>query len=367
VTKRESLTMMIKPASSMCNLACDYCFYLDLAAHREVPSYSFMSKEVVEAIISKSLHEAHNCSFMFQGGEPSLAGLSFYENFVERVNVLNTDNVKISYAFQTNGIDIDESWAKFFKKNNFLVGVSFDGTRRLHDMHRYTRDGKGSGKKVQQVIQLLNEWEVEFNLLSVITNEMAQNVDVMLNYMMSRGYRYFQFIPCMSSIEDKGNDRFLTRENYTHFLKKLFDRWYALWQQGNPVSIRFFDNLVGMVAGYPPESCDMAGICSVQYVAEANGNIYPCDFYCDDENLLGNIIEDSISSIDEKRISHRFIEDSVNQVDDCLHCQWRALCRGGCKRNRGKDGYRFCSSMKEFLPYAIERLEHVARSMLRST
>lgn len=365
--KREFLTMMIKPASSRCNLACDYCFYLDTAAHREVFSHPFMTKEVVEAIINKSLSEAHHCSFMFQGGEPSLAGLIFYEHFVERVNALNTDNVTIHYAFQTNGIDIDESWAAFFKKNNFLVGVSFDGTPRLHDMHRVTREGGMSGRKVQQAITLLTKWEVEYNLLIVVTNEIAQNVDLMLNYLMSRGYRYLQFIPCMSSVEDKGNDKFLDRENYTHFLKELFDRWYLALQQENPISIRFFDNLVGMIAGYPPESCDMAGVCSVQYVAEANGNIYPCDFYCNDENLLGNIVNDSFSSIDKKRLTLRFIEDSPNTSNDCINCKWRPLCRGGCKRNRGIDGYRFCSSMKEFLPYAIKRMEIVAKKMLAAT
>ncbi len=363
--KRDYLTMMIKPASSRCNLACDYCFYLDTAAHREVHHYPFMTSDIVDAIISKSLDESHHCSFMFQGGEPSLAGRIFYEDFVERVNALNKDNATINYAFQTNGVDIDESWAAFFKKNNFLVGVSFDGTPRLHDIHRVTQDKRGSGRKVQHAINLLAKWEVEYNLLIVVTNEIAQNVDLMLNYLMNRGYKYLQFIPCMSSVEDIGGDTFLDRENYTHFLKELFDRWYFAWQQGNPISIRFFDNLVGMVAGYPPESCDMAGVCSVQYVAEANGNIYPCDFYCDDEHLLGNIVNDSFSTLDDKRGELRFIKDSPNTSDDCINCQWRPLCRGGCKRNRGIDGYRFCSSMKEFFPYAIKRIEIVAHKMLQ--
>ncbi len=359
--------MMIKPASSACNLACDYCFYLDLAAHRTVTTHPFMNYSVMEAIIKKSLKEANHCSFMFQGGEPSLVGLPFYEKFVETVNTFNTDQISVSYAFQTNGLVIDASWAHFFKNNNFLVGVSFDGTPRLHDTHRFTHLGAGSGRKVQQTINLLREKGVEFNILSVITNEMAQNVDLLMNYATQKGFRYLQFIPCLSGVENMGDDKFLRRDNYTQFLKNLFDRWYIQWKEGNPVSIRFFDNLVGMLVGYPPESCDMAGICSVQYVAESNGNIYPCDFYCDDENLLGNIVDDEFSTLDSKREQLRFIEDSPNSVNDCSTCQWRLLCRGGCKRNRSLDGYRFCSSMKEFFPYAIQRLENVANTMLKNS
>lgn len=356
---------MIKPSSSACNLRCDYCFYHEIAENREVGCRPFMGEDVMLSIITKALAEAKHCSFVFQGGEPSLIGLPFYERFVAEVKRLNTEGASIHYAFQTNGMHIDDAWALFFKQNNFLVGVSFDGSPRLHDMHRFDGQGKKSARSVLDGIALLREHGVDFNLLSVVTNELAQNVDLMWQYMIGHGHRYLQFIPCMESLDSDGRKPFLTAENYSLFLKRLFDLWYEAWQKGDPVSIRFFDNLVGMLAGYPPESCDMAGICSVQYVVESDGTVFPCDFYCDDASVLGNILTDEFSVLDERRALLRFIEDSPNTIDACEQCPWRVLCRGGCKRYRREEGYRFCSTMQDFFPYVIERMEHVARTMVR--
>ncbi|HHT80461.1 MAG TPA: radical SAM protein [Sphaerochaeta sp.] len=363
--KRHHITLMIKPSSAACNLDCDYCFYHETADNREVGCRPFMKDDVMVATITKALAEAKGCTFAFQGGEPSLIGLPFYEKFVETVNRLNKDGDAINYAFQTNGVLIDEAWAKFFKKNNFLVGVSFDGFPRLHDMHRLDPQGKKSARKVLAGIAQLREHGAEFNILSVVTNELAENVDMMWDYMTRNNHRYLQFIPCMESLEGLGEKPFLSAENYARFLKRLFDLWFNAWQSGKPISVRFFDNLVGMLAGYPPESCDMAGICSVQYVVESDGSIYPCDFFCDDDSYLGNVLADEFATLDAKRLEMRFIEDSPNSIDACASCQWKELCRGGCKRYRGEEGYRFCSTMLDFYPYVIRRFEHVARTLIR--
>lgn len=363
--KRNHITLMIKPSSSACNLACDYCFYHDTAENREVGQRPFMGEDVMMAIITKGLAEAKMCSFVFQGGEPSLIGLPFYEKFVEAVNRLNTEDSSIHYAFQTNGMHIDEAWATFFKQNNFLVGVSFDGSPRLHNLHRFDAQGQKSARKVVEGIELLRTIGAEFNVLGVVTNELAQNVDLMWNYMQAHNHRYLQFIPCMESLEGFTTKPFLSAANYALFLKSLFDLWFQAWESGNPVSIRFFDNLVGMLAGYPPESCDMAGVCSIQYVVESDGSIYPCDFYCDDTSYLGNLLVDDFSTLDGNRAAMRFVEDSPNSIDACLSCPWKELCRGGCKRYRDESGYRFCSTMLDFYPYAIRRLEHVARTLVR--
>jgi len=355
---------MIKPSSAACNLDCDYCFYHETAGHREVGQRPFMGEDVMMAIITKALAEARHCSFVFQGGEPSLIGLPFYEKFVQTVNRLNIESSPIHYAFQTNGTNIDEAWAKFFKKNNFLVGVSFDGAPRLHDMHRFDAKGGKSARKVLEGIELLRKVGTEFNVLGVVTDELAQNVDLMWNYMTGHGHRYLQFIPCMESLEGFSTKPFLSAANYALFLKRLFDLWFVAWQKGEPVSIRFFDNLVGMLVGYPPESCDMAGVCSIQYVVESDGSIYPCDFYCDDASYLGNLLTDDFAMLDAKRAEIRFIEDSPNAIDECASCPWKELCRGGCKRYRDEGGYRFCSTMQEFYPYVIRRLEHVASTLV---
>ena len=363
--RRNHITLMIKSSSSACNLACDYCFYQETASHRAVGQRPFMKDDVMMAIITKGLTEAKNCSFVFQGGEPSLIGLPFYEKFVEAVNRLNTKGASIHYAFQTNGMHIDEAWASFFKKHDFLVGVSFDGSPRLHDVHRFDAQGTKSARSVLDGIALLRKIGAEFNVLGVVTNELAQNVDLMWNYMTGHGYRYLQFIPCMESLEESGKKLFLTTENYAIFLKRLFDLWFDAWEKGNPVSIRFFDNLVGMLAGFPPESCDMAGVCSIQYVVESDGSIYPCDFYCNDDSCLGNLLTDDFSVLDTNRTEMRFIEDSPNTIDACTSCPWKTLCRGGCKRYRDEYGYKFCPTMLEFYPYAIKRLEHIARTLVR--
>lgn len=365
--KRNHLTLMIKPSSAACNLACDYCFYLEMAKHREVACHPFMQEDVMTCSISKALAEAQGCSFVFQGGEPSLIGLDYYKKFVETVTVLNTENLPIHYAFQTNGTHITDEWAHFFRENNFLVGVSFDGSPRLHDVHRFKKGGEKTSRTVLDGIATLQKQGVAFNILGVVTNELAQNVDLMWNYMIGHGHRYLQFIPCMESLEDPAVKPFLTSENYALFLKRLFDLWFAAWEQGNPISVRFFDNLLGMLVGLPPESCDMAGVCTPNYVVESDGSIYPCDFYCDDAFYMGNILTDSFAQLDARRSELRFLEDSPNKSAACASCPWRTLCRGGCKRYRdGKDQqYRFCSTMLDFYPYVIQRLEYVASMLLR--
>ncbi len=361
-TRRNQLTMMIKPASAACNLRCDYCFYFDEVANRKEGVRPFMSDEVTDSIIKKSLAEAKECSFVFQGGEPSLAGLPFFERFVSQVERFRFPDSTVHYAFQTNGLNLDRTWAQFFKAHDVLVGVSFDGTCRIHDLHRLDTQGKGSGRRVLSSIQMLQAEGVAFNVLSVVTNELAQNAELVYSYLVNHGIRYHQYIPCMDPLQ--GGKTFLSPSVYATFLKQLFDLWFASYQQGQPVSIRFFDNLVGMVLGYPPESCDMAGVCSPGYVVESNGDVYPCDFYCIDEQLMGCIVGNSFAELDEQRKRLRFIEDSPNRIDACAQCPWKNLCRGGCKRYRTETGYRFCSTMQEFFPYAIKRLEHVAHTMM---
>ncbi|MGH0052110.1 MAG: radical SAM protein, partial [Sphaerochaetaceae bacterium] len=291
--------MMIKPASAACNLRCDYCFYFDEVANRSSGIHPLMSEEIARNIITKSLDSAKHCSFVFQGGEPSLAGRAFFERFVAIVSEYKKPDTTVSYAFQTNGMYIDEAWAQFFKKHEFLVGVSFDGPPRLHDIHRTDREGKKSGRRVMEGITLLQKEGVAFNILSVVTNDLAQNINVVFPYFVNHGLMYHQYIACMDPLG--GGKEYLSPGIYGTFLKELFDLYFAAWKQGKPVSIRFFDNLVGMLAGYPPEACDMAGVCSPQYVAESNGDIYPCDFYCADGQLLGNIRSDSFAAMDERR------------------------------------------------------------------
>ncbi|MCK9547381.1 MAG: SPASM domain-containing protein [Sphaerochaeta sp.] len=357
--RRASLTVMIKPASAACNLACDYCFYLDTAAHRAEGTFSLMSDEVASAIITGSLDEADHVSFVFQGGEPSLAGLAFFERFVAEATAYKSAEQTIHWAFQTNGVRLNEAWAAFFKEHGFLVGISLDGSPRIHDLHRLDHQGNGSGRAVAHAIEIAKRGGVEFNVLSVVTDQMADNTAHAWRWLVDHGVRYHQYIPCIDPIEQDRS--FLSASSYTRFLKESFDLWYDAFRRGEQVSVRFFDNIVAMLLSLEPESCDMAGICSVNYVVESNGNIYPCDFYCFDDQLLGNILTGSWADFDGRRRALRFIEESPNTIDGCEQCRWRALCRGGCKRYRSSSGYRYCDTMKEFFPYSITRFEEIAR------
>ena len=362
--RRSHMTLMVKPASAACNLKCDYCFYFDAVSMRSEGCHHMMDDTVVEAIIMKSLQEAESCTYVFQGGEPTLAGLPFFKRFIDRVNAYKLPDSTVRYTFQTNALNLDRDWARFFKQHDMLVGVSFDGTPRLHDFHRMDRNGNGSGRKVINSISMLEEEGVDFNILCVVTNELAQNIRQVFSYLVNHNLRYHQYIPCMDPLA--GDVSYLTPDMYSRFLRDLFDLWFSAYRKGTPVSIRLFDNLVGMIAGYPPESCDMAGICSIQYVAESNGDIYPCDFYCTDDHLLGSIAVDSFKDLDARRSAMLFIENSANRVDPCTECRWKLLCRGGCRRYRTDEGYRFCSSMKEFFPYVIERMQIVAQDSFSS-
>lgn len=355
---------MVKPASAVCNLACDYCFYLDTARHRENGVLPLMSDEVAKTVIEKSLQETRRCHFIFQGGEPSLANIDFFERFIAYVAAFKKPDQIVTYAFQTNGLRLDEQWAHFFKAHDVLVGISFDGSARLHDLHRKDALGRGSGRSVASSIALMRQEEVPFNVLTVVTEDLAQNIRQAFSYLVNHGVYYHQYIVCLDPIE--GGKSWISPKTYGTFLKELFDLWFSTWQTDSPVSIRFFDNLVGMLLAYPPESCDMNGVCSIHYVIESDGSVYPCDFYCNDAHCLGSILDKQLAELDEQRKRLRFIEDSPNRIDACSDCPWRTLCRGGCKRTRTDAGYKYCSSMQDFFPYAISRLELMAKSQQES-
>lgn len=339
-----ALAVMIKPVSGQCNLKCRYCFYMDEMEHRETAFYGKMSMETARNIIAKSMNRAKYITFIFQGGEPTLAGLDFYRGFVEEVRRYQHPEQMVRYSLQTNGTMINAEWARFFKENDFLIGVSLDGPRKIHDQCR-----DGSWNRVMLSVRLLKEYKVEFNVLTVVTAYNASRIGQIYRFFKEEGLLYQQYIPCIDPLDEE-RPYSLKSEDYGSFLKELYGLWY---QDGT--YIRMFDNLVGMMRGYPPESCDMGGVCSVQYVFEADGSVYPCDFYVLDEWRLGNINEDSYDALDRKREELGFIQASCEHPQECQQCEWHWLCRNGCRRNRIQGKNRFCQGMKEFLEYACHQ------------
>ncbi len=367
-----SISIMVKPASGQCNMHCDYCFYCDETARREVPSYGFMSEETLRQLILKTLPQTtEHYSLAFQGGEPTLRGLDFYRTAVQLLQQFNRNHAQIHLALQTNGVTMTKEWTDFFRKNGFLIGLSVDGTAEIHDACRHLAKGS-SYEAVLQAARLLDKEKVPYNILTVVHQETAKKIRRIYQSYQARRWRYLQFIACLDPLgETRGSSAYsLTPAAYGHFLKDLFEIWYADARKGREPYIRQFDNWLGILMGIPPEACEQCGACGIQYVAEANGNIYPCDFYAVDTWHLGNITEDSLEAIDQKRTELRFQERSHEIPEKCQTCRWLMLCRNGCYRNRvtemGGDGVNyFCEAYQVFFESCSERLIKLAEERIR--
>lgn len=354
----------------MCNLNCRYCFYRDITKKREQSSYGFMTEETLEAVIQKGLSYAgQDCTIAFQGGEPTLAGLDFYKTVVELEKKHNKKGVRVHNAIQTNGIGLDAAWADFFRDNNFLVGISLDGVKQTHDINRVDSREDGTYQRVIEAIRLLDSRRVEYNVLTVVNRQTAPRAGRIYNFYKRMGLSYLQFIPCLDPYGDTPGAMpySLTAADYGTFLCTLFDLWYRDVKKGEGCSIRQFENYIEMLLGFPPEACGMIGVCGMQHVVEADGSVYPCDFYVLDGFRLGNLRTDSFETINRRREALGFVEASRKIDPECRSCRFFPLCRGGCRRHRpvNPDGTLgrniFCESYKRFFSYTEERLTELAR------
>lgn len=365
------LSLLIKPASGSCNLRCKYCFYADEAENRSFPSLGRMTPHAMCAIADKALAYADGeCTFAFQGGEPTLAGLDFYRHLTSHVSACpNPRGVRVRYAFQTNGTLLDDSWARWFAENRVLVGISLDGTKDIHDRYRVDAEGKGTFQRVMASIRLLERYQVEYNVLTVVTAAAARSGQKIYRFFKKSGLDYQQYIECLDPIgEAPGQHEYsLTPERYGVFLKSLFDAWYLDMKAGRYVYNRYFENLLMAIAGQGMESCNLRGFCGPQWVIEADGSTYPCDFYALDQWRLGNILSDSFAAMEARRQELGFVALSKSIPAECRACKWFPLCRNGCRRNRelaGPDASGknyFCSAYRSFLEYAYPRLVEVFR------
>ncbi len=332
-----SFHVLIKPASSLCNIACDYCFYEDVSKRQSNMNRKIMSDEVMDAVIGQSLEMSPegNIMFGFQGGEPLIAPLSFYERFVNRVQELNINQARISYTLQTNGMLVTEEHAKFFHDHNFLLGISIDGTQENHNRFRKTFQGLGSYEKVVQGLKILQRFDVTLNVLTVLTEQSVDTIEETYHALKSLGISHMQFIPV---IEDKHNLKLksyqLSPEGYAKIHTQLFDLYLKDRMSGLDVSIRYFDNLLSMMKGKRFEQCGLSGKCHSPVVIESNGNVYPCDFYSEDNHVLGNVLNEPLQLLVKKDHMKSFIIESLQVPLKCQSCDVYELCRGGCRRYR---------------------------------
>ena len=371
---KKTLTLLIKPASGQCNLRCKYCFYHDVVENRDVKNYGMMGEDTLDQLIKKAYEYANGMvSICFQGGEPMLRGFDFYHRVIECVEKHNTKHIPTSYSIQTNGTLIDIDWAKFFKANRFLVGISLDGYKDTHDLNRITVAGKGTFNQIQQAIQMLNKFDVDFNILCVVTSHIAQHPAKVYRFFKKQNIEYMQFIPCMDRLgQPMGRENYsLSPELYGRFLVTLFNEWFEDLMNGEYISIRMFDNIVNMLNGKQPEACDMQGVCSRGTVIEADGSVYPCDFYVMDEWKAGNVHSDDFESMIQSETMDRFVEISKHIDPACRECSYFSICRSGCRRYKEpiEDGKPlvnyFCESYKMFYSACLARLYQAARAVRR--
>jgi len=329
----KTVNLMLKPASALCNLRCKYCFYADVSAMRQIPSQGIMSRETVEAILRSleaELERGDYVHFAFQGGEPTLAGLAFFENFVSRV--AQWQGIRVTYALQTNGMVLDEAWCRFLKAHRFLVGLSLDLLPGAHDLVRVDAAGCGTYRQVTACLELLKRCGVEHNVLCTLTSTVARHPKQVWDALCRLGIDYVQFTPCLGPLDGTASPYALTPQLFASFYTRLFSLWYADFQKGKRRSIKLFDDVVNLMVLGKPTGCGMDGICRPQLVVEADGSVYPCDFYCVDTFRLGDLRTQPVSQLLRAPALDAFLRRPHEMPRLCGGCPYRTFCAGGCKR-----------------------------------
>lgn len=365
----KDLSVLIKPSSNRCNLNCSYCFYNDVTKNRDRNKGTMMNPETSEAIVKKAFDFAdRHVTFAFQGGEPTLMGLDFFKSFIKYVHQHKSPGIEVDYTLQTNGILIDKTWADFFKKEGFLIGLSLDGLPEIHNRYRVNHQNEGSYKQVERTLGLLQRSGVDHNVLMVISKPLIKVIPETYKYLKRLGVNYLQIIPVLDPLYE-GYDNYdysLSKEDLESFLKILFDLWYKDFIDQKEVRITYFENIVYKMLGHPHVSCALNGRCAIQMVIEGDGSVYPCDFYVLDEWRMGNINHTSFERLLHQRVADLFVTESLSLNSECHKCQWFGLCQGSCKRYqlKGMDTYEnyYCESYKDFFNYAHSRLESIAKT-----
>ena len=359
-----AVSIMVKPVSGACNMNCRYCFYSDVMARRETAVYPKMSIEALEVLVRRAFRYADGpVSFSFQGGEPTLAGPEFYDELVRFERMYNTRGLPVHNAVQTNGYALSDELIALFARERFLLGVSLDGDAVAHDRMRPDRAGAPTFDRIRDNIARLGAAGVEFNVLCVVNDYVARRPAEVFAALAP--FRYLQFIACLDDLDGTKQPHSLTPEGYLHFLKETFDLYERAFFGERPVSVRNFDNYIGILLGVPPENCAMSGACGQYFLVEADGGVYPCDFYVLDSWRLGNVLETPFNRLAASETARRFREESLALPEECRRCKWVRLCRNGCKRERdpqtGRN--RWCACFRSFFEYAAPRMLKIAERM----
>lgn len=330
-----------------------------------------MSTDVLRTLTAKLLKLNLPVSqFCWQGGEPTLMGPDFYQTAVDLQMELGTAGQSVSNAIQTNGLNIDEQWAKFFAKYKFLIGISLDGPADIHDRHR----GEGTGERVIRATKILTDNAVEFNILTVVNRTNEDRGRHVYSYLREQGFDYLQFIPAVETDEHGQPLPFaVTAEGYGRFMCDVFDAWIDEGGEGK-VHVRTFEAIICKLAGAPPASCIMGTRCDHYILIEHNGDVFPCDFFVRPEMKLGNVLEMEFAELLATERAKAFAVTKSKYPPKCKQCRYLSLCHGGCLKDRERAAGSFngqthetflCPSYKLFFDHTFNWFKRTADHLSR--
>jgi len=357
-------SVLIKPAGPDCNLACAYCFYRDKGVLFPGAQVHRMSEAVLGETIRQVMSQAVPASIGWQGGEPTLMGLPFFQKAIE-LQIRYGRGKCIGNGFQTNGLLIDEAWAAFLSKYRFLVGLSLDGPEHIHDHYRRFAGGQKTWQKTGEAAERLLDAGVAINALSVVNDYSARFPDEIYGFLKSLGLVHMQFIPC---VETDAEDRSkaapfsASAEALGRFLCRIFDLWLADFRDGAPTTfIRWFDSVFYRYVDREPPECDFLAECGSYLVIEHNGDVYACDFFVEPVWKLGNVMDNKLVHMLNSARQREFGRLKSALPAPCSGCKWHSVCRGGCTKDRLRDPRdaglnHFCEAFKAFFAHADEKL-----------
>lgn len=363
-------SVLVKPASAACNLDCEYCFYLD----RETDPYAGAENRVMTADTLESLVDGFlfysfpHSGFAFQGGEPTLAGLKFYEALVGFQQRYGRNGQTVGNSLQTNGVLLNQDWCELFRGYSFLIGLSLDGPEEIHDRYRVNKAGHGTAARVIDAARLLRAQKIEFNVLCVVSQANVTKAKEVFRFFRKLGITYVQFIPLAEFYADGTPKPYtVTAEEYGQFLCEMFDLW---WPERRQMGVRFFENIAEALAERKPGSCTMHESCDSYVVVEYNGDVFPCDFFVEKSWKLGNVEMDSWVEIAHRQRRMAFAAKKAIPHAACAECAYRKLCHGGCpmlrrgRHGRFEDLDWFCGAYQKIFAKAVPPLTQEVRRIL---
>ncbi len=351
-------SLLIKPVSFDCNLRCRYCFYL-----RAEEVYGSGRHVMPDAVLEEMVRQMMGYGFPetvfgWQGGEPTLAGLDFFKRVVELQQKHGRAGQVVGNGLQTNATLVDDEWARFLTRYNWLVGVSLDGPKDIHNLYRRKAGGSETFHLVLRGLKALQSAGVAVNALILVSQANVRKAAQVYRFLRDQKFNYLQFIPCIETDPATGKpaDFSVSGEEFGDFLVDLFEAWKP---DAGKVSVRDFDAIRRRLADGGCDICTMGDCCDGYLLVEHTGDVYPCDFFMRPEWRLGNLMETPLEAIYDSPRRAEFSAMKSAQIAQCDGCEWLALCHGGCMKDREAAGdpaqvaTTLCAAWKKFLPHAV--------------